>query len=63
MKADYQVGDLFCATYDEKEFFIITRGPGKDEYLQDVYFVTCMRTCKIYGYNKEGFESIFKKVS
>ena len=60
---NYQVGDLFCATYDEKELFIITRSPTKDEYLQDVYFITCMRTCKTYGYNKEGLESIFKKVA
>ena len=23
MKADYQVGDLFCATWDEKQMFLL----------------------------------------
>ena len=60
---NYQVGDLLCATYDEKELFIITRNPKEDEYLQDVYFITCMRTCNTYGYNEEGIDATFRKVS
>lgn len=63
MKADYQVGDLFCATWDEKEMYIITRSPAKDEYLQDVYFITCMRTYKTFGYNEEGIQAMFRKVA
>jgi hypothetical protein len=59
----YKVGDLFCAAWDEKELYIITRKPEKDAYLQDVYFITCMRTCKAYGYNKEDVESLFRKVA
>ena len=59
---NYQVGDLFCAKLDEKDLYIITREPEKDKYLQDVYFITCMRTYKAYGYNKEGIEAVFRKV-
>ena len=60
---NYQVGDLFCATWDEKDLYIITRRPEKDKYLQDVYFISCMRTYKVYGYNKEGIDAMFRKVA
>jgi len=54
----YRVGDLFCASWDEKELYIITRKSEKD-----VYSLTCMRTYKVYGYNKESIESLFRKVA
>ena len=58
MNTDYQVGDLFCASYDEKELFLITAIPE-----EDVHIITCMRTYKFYGYSKEGIDSIFRKVA
>ena len=59
---NYQVGDLFCAIWDENEMYIITRPPKKDKYLQEVYFMTCMRTHRTFGYNEEGIELMFRKI-
>lgn len=55
---NYQVGDLFCASYDENSLFIITEIPE-----EDVHIIACMRTYKFYGYSKEGIQSTFRKVA
>lgn len=55
---NYQVGDLFHASYDERDLFLLTQIPE-----EDVYIITCMRTYKVYGYSKEGVDSTFRKVS
>ena len=60
---NYQVGDLFCAIWDENEMYIITGPPVKDDYLQDVHPITCMRNHRTFRYNEEGIDAMFRKIS
>lgn len=55
---NYQVGDLFYASWDENSWFLLTEKPE-----ENVYVITCMRTYKFYGYSKKGLESNFRKAS
>ena len=48
---------------DENEMYIITGPPVKDDYLQDVYPITCVRNHRTFRYNEEGIEAMFRKVA
>ena len=63
---NYQVGDLFCAIWDENEMFLLTRISAVFSTThgnEDVYIMCCMETHKSYEYRKEGIDSSFRKVA
>ena len=57
MNTDYQVGDLFCATWDEKQMFLLTR------ISEDVHIICSMTTHRSYEYRKEGIDFSLRKVA
>ena len=57
MNEEYQVGDLFCATWDEKQMFLLTR------ISEDVHIICSMTTHRSYEYRKEGIDFSLRKVA
>ena len=54
---NYQVGDLFCAIWDEKQMFLLTR------ISEDVHIICSMTTHRSYEYRKEGIDFSLRKVA